>query len=120
LSFVFKFLLNSYSDYQKTVCDVQLLNETIFKPWPYLKFEGNYSLEQFSEFACENSLEKQLKIFNLFNEHFLLPAKIRNVIETKKFDVLLFFECFSLLHPVVHRSLIWWIWMKMKFKYSNK
>ncbi|CAF2387249.1 unnamed protein product [Rotaria sp. Silwood2] len=70
-------LFNLYSDYQQTVCDVNLLNTTIYKVWPYLQFNANMSIEKLSKYACDMSLENQSKVINIIFKHFLVPEKLQ-------------------------------------------
>ncbi|CAF3396951.1 unnamed protein product [Rotaria sp. Silwood1] len=70
-------LFNLYADYQQTVCDVNLLNNTIYKPWPYLQFNSNISIENLSKYACNMSLENQSKVLNTILKHFIVPNKLQ-------------------------------------------
>ncbi|CAF0869889.1 unnamed protein product [Rotaria sordida] len=70
-------LFNLYSEYRQTVCDVNLLNRTIYKVWPYLQFNPNMSIEELSQYACNMSLENQSKVINIIFKHFLLPDKLQ-------------------------------------------
>ncbi|CAF3864795.1 unnamed protein product [Rotaria magnacalcarata] len=72
-------LFNLYTEYHETVCDVNALNTTIFKSWPYLQFNSNMSVEKLSNYSCAMSFENQSKVVNTIVKHFLVPDKVQMV-----------------------------------------
>ncbi|CAF1416980.1 unnamed protein product [Rotaria magnacalcarata] len=70
-------LFNLYTEYHETVCDVNALNTTIFKSWPYLQFNSNMSVEKLSNYSCAMSFENQSKVVNTIVKHFLVPDKVQ-------------------------------------------
>ncbi|UJR36135.1 hypothetical protein I4U23_028869 [Adineta vaga] len=70
-------LFNLYADYQKTVCNVDLLNTTIYKTWPYLQFHEKFDVKKLSKYLCEMSLENQTNLLKSFMKHLLIPDKLQ-------------------------------------------
>ncbi|CAF4498656.1 unnamed protein product [Rotaria socialis] len=70
-------LFNLYTEYHETVCDVNALNTTIYKSWPYLQFNSNMSVEKLSNYSCAMSFENQSKVVNTIFKHFLVPDKLQ-------------------------------------------
>lgn len=72
-------LFNLYTEYRRTVCDVDLLNSTLFKWWPYLEFRDKFNVKKLSDYACGLTFERQTSLMTTLSKHFIVIDKIRKV-----------------------------------------
>ncbi|CAF1365146.1 unnamed protein product [Adineta ricciae] len=75
-------LFNLYTEYHQTVCNANSLNATIYKTWPYLKFNEKFDIKKLSERLCEMPLENQAKLIRSLMKHLLIPDKIQKFVKS--------------------------------------
>jgi len=80
------------------------LNTTIYKPWPYLKFNQSFDINKLSKYACDISLENQSFVLNSIYKHFIVPNKLQLVKRTVFFfliEYLFYFYSFLIVVEVI-------------------